>query len=147
MPGIMAIVVLIFVFPLPVAAGIYTWTDAQGVVHFTDTPPPGKDSRPVEVAAPVTAPMARNLQQQKRVSKVHKQVQAMLSSDRKRSAVRTKIKEKNRAKQQRACAGYRRKLARIQSQLRAGYSNSKGNNLRRKRRQLGQSLSRECILR
>jgi hypothetical protein len=71
----------------------------------------------------------------------------MLSSDRTSGAARKKTKEKHAAKQQRTCAGYRRKLAHIQSQLRAGYSNSKGNSLRRKRRELSQSLSRECILR
>jgi hypothetical protein len=147
MAGMMAVTVLIFAFSSPVVAGIYTWTDARGIVHFTDAPPPDKPVRPVEVAAPVTAPMASNLQQQRRVSKVHKQVQTMLAPDRTSGAARKKTKEQRAAKQQRTCEGYRRKLARVQSQLRAGYSNNKGNSLRRKRRELSQSLSRECILR
>lgn len=147
MPGIMAVAVLTFVFSSPAVAGIYTWTDASGVVHFTDTPPPDKNHRPVEVAAPVTVPMEENLQQHRRISEIREQVQGMLSPDRKRDSARNKSKEKAVATQAKICAGYRRKLAQVQSQLRAGYGNSKGNSLRRKRRNISQSLSRECILR
>ncbi len=147
MPRIMAVAILTFVFSSPAVAGIYTWTDASGVVHFTDTLPPDKNYRSVEVAAPVTVPMAENLQQHRRISEIREQVQGMLSPDRKRDSARKKSKEKAIAKQAKICAGYRRKLAQVQSQLRAGYSNSKGNSLRRKRRNISQSLSRECILR
>ena|SRR5690554_3008881 len=147
MPGIMAIAVLFFILSSSAAADIYTWTDANGAVHFTDTPPPDKRSRPIDVDAPVTVPMASNLDQQKRVSGIRKQVKGMLSSDQSGGAAREKSKAKARAKQEKACASYRRKLAQIQSQLRAGYNNSKGNSLRHKRRNLNQSLSRECVLR
>jgi len=144
-PGIMAVAVLMLVFSLPAVAGIYTWTDAEGVVHFTDTPPSDKSHRPVDVSAPVTVPMVVNLQQHKRVSGIRRQVQGMLSSDRKRDSEPGKAKAV--ARQEEACAGYRRKLAQVQSQLRAGYGNSKGNRLRDKRRNISQALSRECILR
>ncbi|SHK23910.1 protein of unknown function [Marinobacter antarcticus] len=147
MPRIMAVAVLAFVFSSPAVAGIYTWTDASGVVHFTDTPSPDKSHRSVEVAAPVTVPMAENLQQHRRISEIREQVQGMLSPDRKRDSARNKSKEKAIAKQAKICAGYRRKLAQVQSQLRAGYGNSKGNSLRRKRRNISLSLGRECILR
>jgi len=146
-PGIMALAILMLVFSLPAVAGIYTWTDAEGVVHFTDTPPSDKSHRPVDVAAPVTVPMVVNLQQHKRVSGIRRQVQGMLSSDRKRDSEPGKAKAKAVARQEEACAGYRRKLAQVQSQLRAGYGNSKGNRLRDKRRNISQALSRECILR
>ena len=147
MPRIMAAAVLIFVFSSSVVADIYTWTDASGVVHFTDSPPPNKRYQPVEVAAPITVPMANNLHQQKRVSGIREQVKDMLSTDRKGDASRKKSKAKAVAKQKKTCANYRRKLAQVQSQLRAGYGNSKGNSLRSKRRNLGQALGRECILR
>lgn len=147
MPGIMATAVFLLVFASSATAGIYTWTDAGGVVHFTDTPPPDKNHRPVEVADPVTVPMADNLRQHRRVSEIRTQVQGMLGSDRKRDSVRSKSQAKAAAKQEKACTSYRRKLAQVQSQLRSGYGNTKGNSLRRKRRNLSQSLSRECILR
>ena len=119
MPGIMAAAVFLLMFASSATAGIYTWTDASGVVHFTDTPPP----------------------------EIRGQVQSMLVSDRKRDSTRSKSKTKAAAKQEKTCTSYRRKLAQVQSQLRSGYGNSKGNNLRHKRRKLSQSLSRECILR
>ncbi|MGO1693562.1 MAG: DUF4124 domain-containing protein [Marinobacter sp.] len=147
MPRIMAAAVLMFIFSSSAAADIYTWTDASGVVHFTDSPPPDKRHQTVEVATPVTVPMANNLRQHKRVSGIRRQVKGLLSSDRKGDASRKKSKAKANAKQKKACANYRRKLAQVQSQLRAGYGNSKGNSLRSKRRSLGQALSRECILR
>ena len=147
MPGIMAAAVFLLMFPASAVAGIYTWTDASGVVHFTDTPPPDKSHRSIEIAAPVTVPMAVNLRQHRRVSEIREQVQGMLTSDRERDSARNNSKAKATAKQDKACASYRSKLAQVQSQLRSGYGNTKGNNLRRKRRNLSQSLSRECILR
>ena len=147
MPRILAVTVLIVVFSSSAAAEIYTWTDARGVVHFTDTLPPDKRRQIVEVAAPVTVPMSNNLQQHKRVTGIRKQVKGLLSSDQKSGASRKKTKAKAVAKQKKACANYRRKLAQVQSQLRGGYGNSKGNSLRSKRRKLSQALSRECILR
>jgi len=147
MQAIMAVTVLAFAFSSLAVADIYTWTDARGVVHFTDTPPPDKRYRSAEVTAPVTVPMADNLHQQRRISKIHKQVQTIRLADRKRGSPENNLRAKANAKHQKNCASYRRKIARIQSQLRAGYSNNKGNSLHQKRRNLGQTLSRECILR
>lgn len=151
MPRNMAVGILVFVCSSSVFADIYTWKDTQGVVHFTDAPPPDQNYKPVEVATPVIVPMASNLSQKRRASKIQKRVQAAQSSDYKRGSVgkdsETKARAKARARQKKNCANYRRKLANIQSQLRAGYSNSKGNSLRRKRRKLNQSLNWECILR
>ncbi|HDZ38668.1 MAG TPA: DUF4124 domain-containing protein [Marinobacter sp.] len=147
MPRMLATAFLIVVLSSPANAEIYSWTDANGVVHFTDTPPPDETHRLVEVAAPVTVPMANNLRQHRRVSKIHEQVQSLLSSDRKRASPRNHKGANAMAKQAKACSNYRRKLAQVQSQLRAGYGNNKGNSLRQKRRKLSQSLSQECILR
>lgn len=147
MPGTLAVAVLMFVLSSSVCADIYTWKDSQGVVHFTDTPPPDQNHHLVEIAVPVTVPMASNLNQQRQVSKVHKQVQAVLSSDIKHRSAKSRSKLKARARHKKSCDSYRRKLTHIQSQLRAGYSNSKGNSLRSKRRKYNQLLSWECILR
>ncbi|WP_336365610.1 DUF4124 domain-containing protein [Marinobacter sp. C2H3] len=40
--------------PLPTAAGVYTWVDAQGVTHFGDRPPAGSAPRAVAVDTPVS---------------------------------------------------------------------------------------------
>ena len=147
MPGIMAVAVLTLVYSSSVLAEIYTWTDARGMVHFTDTPPPDRQHRPVDVVAPVTMPMSENLQQHRRISVIRGQVKGMLSSDRKGDSARIKATKKALAQQDKACSGYRQELAKLQAQLRSGYGNSKGNSLRRKRRDVSQALSRECILR
>lgn len=147
MPRILAFAILIVIFSPPAVAEIYRWTDASGAVHFTDTPPPNKKHQSVDVTEPVTVPMSENLGQHRRISGIRKQVRGMLSSDRKESSERAKSNAKAIAKQEKACASYRRKLAKVQSQLRAGYGINKGNSLRRKRRSLNRSLSWECILR
>ena len=48
--------------------------------------------------------------------------------------------------QERRCDKYRQQLDKVQSQLRAGYSNARGNRLRERRRSLNRKLGRECIL-
>lgn len=148
MPWIMAGVVLALTVSLPAAAAdVYSWTDASGGVHYTDTPPTDRQHSSVDITAPVTVPMANNLDQHRNVSGVRKQVQGLLAPDRKRDSARKKQEADARTKQELACTSYKEKLARIQSQLRSGYENSKGNSLRRQRRKLSRSLSRECILR
>jgi hypothetical protein len=43
---------LIAAAPLPVLAEIYRWVDAQGRVHYTQTPPPDRPAATVRPAAP-----------------------------------------------------------------------------------------------
>lgn len=41
-------ILLLLMFVLPVQAQVYRWVDANGVVHYTDTPP-SKTAKPVEL--------------------------------------------------------------------------------------------------
>ena len=45
--GLGVLVILIGISPL--MAEIYKWTDEHGRVHFTDTPPEGSNSKPVDI--------------------------------------------------------------------------------------------------
>jgi hypothetical protein len=40
--------VLTGLFALNAHAGVYKWTDAQGRVHYSDTPPPGREAQRVQ---------------------------------------------------------------------------------------------------
>lgn len=58
------LVLLLVAVSVPAAAEVYRWTDAQGVIHYTDQPP-AKDAKPVELpklqtyrSAPAPAPSA-----------------------------------------------------------------------------------------
>jgi len=123
-------------------AEVYTWTDRQGVSHFSDQPPDALPHRQIHTQAPVTVPMSENLRQGRRISGIREDVQALLSDP-----GEARSSSAPAARDSKACAGYRRKLDRVQSRLRAGYSNEEGNRLRRQRRELSQRISRECILR
>jgi hypothetical protein len=142
----MAGLVLSFFLVSAAYAEVYTWIDSRGVAHFSDYPPEDIPHKQVQVQAPVTLPMSENLRQGKRVSGIRKDVEGLLASGRPGGSGMT-AKEQAKAKLEKTCATYRSKLARIQSRLRAGYSNDRGNSLRHQRRTLSQKLSRECILR
>ncbi len=146
MPRMMAGVVLSFLLVPVASADVYTWIDSQGVAHFSDYPPGEIPHRQIHVKPPTTVPMSENLEQGERISDIRREVDDLLASGRP-EAPDTGARERAQAKLEKTCAGYRRKLERIQSKLRAGYSNDRGNTLRQQRRTLSQKLSRECILR
>jgi electron transfer flavoprotein alpha/beta subunit len=145
MPGTMALFLLSALFSAPAFAGVYSWTDDQGVVHFTDTQPRNQSHETVTLKQPSVVSMSENLEQGRRVNTIRKDIRQSLkaSSSRTRSRSSTGLASASNDKQ---CAGYRKRLARIQRQLRAGYSNDQGNRLRRQRRSVSQALSRECLL-
>lgn len=120
------------------SAGIYTWKDANGVVHFSDREPEKVDARQVRPAVPVLVPMNENLDAANAITET---IGLPEPAERDRSSGSSE-----RQKQKRRCEKYRQQLENIQSQLRAGYSGARGNRLRKQRRSLNGRLSRECIL-
>ncbi|PXX93631.1 DUF4124 domain-containing protein [Marinobacter vulgaris] len=139
-----AVFVSVFI-PAVSVAEVYRWVDDQGVAHFSDRKPSEGEHDQVELKRPSLIPMRENITRGKRVSAINEQVNRSLeagSSDQRRPSDRQEARERNNAR----CQGYRKKLARIHQQLRAGYSNDQGNRLRRQRRELSQKLSRECLL-
>lgn len=145
MPRIKAAALFCLLATTPAHADVYRWTDARGTIHFSDKPPERLPHRELQIRNPVTVPMAENLRQSRNISATREEVRTMLSaSDTPGKAPGTQENEDRQAK---ACEGYRKKLDRIQSRLRAGYKNDRGNSLREKRRRLSKAYSRECILR
>ncbi|MFC4258453.1 DUF4124 domain-containing protein [Marinobacter lacisalsi] len=132
-------VVLSFLHPVnALPAGIYSWKDADGVVHFSDREPDNGGARQVEPAVPVLVPMNENLEAAEAITETVR-LPEPANGGRSSSGA-------ERQKKKRRCDKYRRQLDNIQSQLRAGYSNAQGNRLRERRRSLSRKLSRECIL-
>lgn len=145
MPRIMASLILFFSIAAAAHAEVYTWIDSRGIAHFSDYPPGEIPHSLVQLQEPVTVPMAENLRQGRRISGIREEVNELLSSSERPEPGKSR-QDRADAKLKKTCAGYRRKLDHIQSRLRAGYSNDRGNMLRRQRRTLSQKLSRECIL-
>ena len=147
MPWILATFVFSAIFNASAHAEVYTWIDSRGIAHFSDYPPGKIPHERVELKPLSTVPMSENLRRGKRVSGIHADVQGLLSGSEQSGRASGSAKADARARHERTCDKYRRRLDRIQSQLRAGYGNNKGNTLRRQRREFSQMLSRECILR
>lgn len=150
MPGTLAasFIALLFISVITpsVSAGVYTWTDADGVVHFSDQQPSARRHDTVTLSEPSVVPMSENIEQGRRVTTIKQEVSRSL--ERPDSGRRSTGRDKKAdARHQKRCKGYRKRLDRIQQQLRAGYSNDRGNRLRRQRREVSQALSRECLLR
>ena len=142
-----ALIVLLVIPAVATAEKMYTWVDDQGVAHFTDIKPVAREHEHVELKRPSLIPMRENITRGKRVSTINQQVSRSLEAG--SGGGRTlsnKQKALERERKNARCEEYREKLDRIQKQLRAGYSNDKGNRLRRQRREVSQKLSRECLL-
>lgn len=147
MPWRQAVVFLCAAIPAVASAEMYTWIDSQGVAHFTDIKPQDQDHEPVELRQPSLIPMRENIATGERVSTINRQVNQRLQAghaDEPKSSDAQKAREARQKKIR--CDGYRQRLERIQKQLRAGYTNDRGNHLRRQRREISQKLSRECLL-
>ncbi|MBW7471058.1 DUF4124 domain-containing protein [Marinobacter sp. M216] len=146
MPWILATFVFSAIFNASAHAEVYTWIDSRGIAHFSDYPPGKIPHQEIDIQPTSTVPMSENLRQGKRVSGIRDDVRGLLSTS-DRPVRNSGAAAKSRAKLQKICDNYRRKLDRIQSKLRSGYSNDKGNTLRHQRRKISQQHSRECILR
>lgn len=124
--------------PYALPAGVYTWRDDNGVVHFSDRAPQQVDAQKVVPATPVLVPMKNNLGAAEAIAE---SLATPVASDEPTSGNRRKNDD-----QAQRCQRYRQQLETIQSQLRAGYTNAQGNRLRERRRSLSRKLGRECVL-
>ncbi|TGN40491.1 DUF4124 domain-containing protein [Marinobacter confluentis] len=143
MPGRHFVFLYLWVLASPVSAELYTWTDDQGVTHYSDRAPVAQDSEQVTLGTSSVIPMAGNVRQSREVSAIRRDVQQALERDRPRQS-RPANRDSSATETQ--CDGLARRISQIQQRLRAGYSNDRGNSLRRQRRELSQKHSRECIL-
>jgi hypothetical protein len=126
----------------PVSADVYRWVSGDGSVHFSDVPPRDRPYSSVRVRPATAVPMHENLKQAEGVERSRADVERMLADGPENYAARKKADEREER-----CQDYRDQLKNIQSRLRAGYSNDRGNGLRQKRRVVSQAYSRECVLR
>ncbi|WP_138435727.1 DUF4124 domain-containing protein [Marinobacter shengliensis] len=144
MPRIKALPFCLCLFlSLPAQAEIYRWTDANGSIHFSDTPPMLDEHHRMQVRPTTTMPMAENIRQSDRVTRNRKELDQLLSPNSKNRYAKSQQAEEARTRQ---CEQYRKQLDRLQARLRAGYGNDRGNSLRQRRRELSQTYSHECVL-
>ncbi|QBM19218.1 hypothetical protein MARI_33630 [Marinobacter sp. JH2] len=138
-----AVTLLCIWVAVPAHAEIYRWTDARGSIHFSDTPPNLEEHSAITVRKPVTVPLSENVRQSEKVRQSRQSVERMLRpKSKQRYAKATNTGQVKASK----CGKYRAQLDRIQVQLRAGYSNDRGNSLRQKRRKVSQLYSNHCVL-
>lgn len=43
------LILLAMLFAVPASAGVYKWTDAEGRIHYTDSPPPASRATPLKL--------------------------------------------------------------------------------------------------
>lgn len=128
---------------VPAHAEVYRWTDANGSIHFSDTPPSAQEHSRITVREPVTVPMSANILQSEKVRQSQRAIERMLEPENKQRFAQAEKANESRTAQ---CEKYQQQLELIQSKLRAGYSNDRGNSLRQKRRKVSQLHSIHCVL-
>lgn len=134
--------VLVGLVTFSVQAEVFRWVSGDGSVHYSDVPPRDRPYSSVRVRPPVSVPMVENLKQSEGVNESRKAIEGLLAGGAENYA-----RQKQAQEQAERCEKYRQQLDNIQSRLRAGYSNDRGNSLRQKRRAVSQTYSRECVLR
>lgn len=127
----------------PAYAGIYKWTDQQGIVHYADQAPASGRAQALSSGAlpninvvTATAPTPSLHSSKTRKPKVRKH-----ASKRRRSASR---RSESREKRKKRCAHYAHEIEVIQARLRAGYREPQGNRWHAKERALASERFREC---
>lgn len=125
---ITVLIIYIIICPTSATAALYKWQDADGRVHYSDTPPSVSQSN----LALEYQPPADNRIEPPAVIALRK---------------KAKPRKKHRAKRRKvatvSCGKYQQKIDKIQRQLRSGYREPKGNKLRSRRRELSKKL-RQC---
>jgi len=130
-------------------ADYYRWTDAKGVTHFTDKPKtPG--SQAIDFRRPTVIPIAdNNRRRDDRLQGLQPEAQQSSVRPVSDSDDKTQKSAQSNADQlarQKRCDNYADRIDNIESRLRAGgYSTSRGNRLRRDRRELASKRAWECL--
>lgn len=115
-------------------AEIYTWTDEDGVTHYTDTP--RQDGAHEERTRPdlANSPMALPEPGTWEVKRDNGDDEASQPSRAEREA----------AAREKRCQGYEKRLDRVNEELGRGYQEPRGNQLRAERRKLRSKIFSEC---
>lgn len=120
---------------------LYRWVDSDGVTHFSDSPPKA-DGTPSRIPRSNTSIPIRsnNYESQRSLNQINR----VTSQPRRNKSSRS---SESTGSNQAVCESYRKRIASIDSRLRAGgYSVSQGNRLRAERREVSGKRSRECLL-
>lgn len=143
MPGRHFVLLCLPFLAQPVIAELYTWTDDQGTTHFSDSAPARHEPEAVTLKAPSVIPMAGNIRQSEKVRGIYRKMRESLEDE---HSSQDSGPDQGKSAAEKQCNKLERRLDRIQSQLRAGYSNDRGNSLRRQRRELSKQHSWQCVL-
>lgn len=125
---ITVLIIYIIIFPTSATAALYKWQDADGRVHYSDTPPSVSQSN---LALEYQHPADNRIEP------------PAVIAPRKKAKPRKKHRAKRRKVATVSCGKYQQKIDKIQRQLRSGYREPKGNKLRSRRRELSKKL-RQC---
>ena len=129
----------IFVFSVP-QAQVYEWFDEHGNRHFSDQKPEGVEYRVLGDPADRLSTYAPT----DATSPISKSRPADNSAADASPAASRRAKNDKARDLEAACDDYLQKIDRIQSQLRAGYSEPRGNRLRARRSALQSAYRRDC---
>lgn len=138
---------LLLVLAAPVQADIYRWVDERGVVHFSDRTPVDREAESI----PVEPPPSLSPERRKALDRERKALLGAADKRQRAAAHESKRAAKARARERRKmqewraqCSDTRALIAEIESELRSGYSISRGERLHRKLERLREREASQC---
>lgn len=132
MTYINALIGLLLVSQFASAATIYKWKDEHGKTHYGDQAPGNHEATAVR---PNDLPHIHSSEEPKRIE--------FWKRPKRKSKMRDTAKTQ-RSKHRNKCRQYEQKIEAINSALRSGYKEPKGNKLRAKRRKYKDLLYEQC---
>jgi len=129
-----------------VSSQVYKWTDENGVVHHGDERP-SVTHKQFQFKGYSEIQMQDNIRAREAVARERSdQPRKPISQSRNQKHHQDVARQQEAQLKQAKCEGYRERIKRIDSRLRAGgYSVNRGNRLRAERRELHGKLAWECI--
>jgi hypothetical protein len=142
LPWLLGLSVMLAGSPLA-AAEVYTWTDADGVLHFSDTPRPDGQSETIEAeeayrpgtadAYPAPAAPSSSEQESPEVPALTESGEPPPSAAEAQREERARQREERRAaqaEQDRLCAQHRQRLEQVEPSRRVFYTDASGETVR-----------------
>lgn len=122
----------------PATGDIYKWVDDKGVTHYSDNAQAApQNHQRIDAELP---PVHRMDKPDARLSRIQRQAQ----KERSAQAAASRRQHTTPRPTKSPCASLERQLRSVQSQLRRGYREPRGNKLRERRRDLEARLINEC---
>jgi hypothetical protein len=129
--------------PITTLAEIYRWTDASGQVHFGDRPPPGSELIGTDTESGIAAGDGLRPGERALLKQIEQSKKSRTTQDGNDATASRKATERAQ-RDEKACLRLQRRIDDAESELRSGYTASRGETLRKRIKRDREDLRADC---